>query len=123
MAVVGVRNVAALVSASMPTPSPATSLTTMASAPLRQQLGAAIFHAVLSLGGKADDELAGPAAAHHFGKNVFSGREFERQRTAALELLLGDSHGPVVGHGRGLDHQRGLVHARQARRRASRRRW
>ena len=45
---------------------------------LGEQLGAAVFHAVLGLGGKADDELAGTAAAHHLGQNVFSGREFQR---------------------------------------------
>jgi hypothetical protein len=60
---------------------------------LAQQLGAAVFHAVLGLGGKADDELPRPAAAHHLGQNVFRRRKFQRQRTGALQLLLGDATG------------------------------
>ena len=91
MAVDGVRNVAALVSASMPTPSPRHIVDHDGVGALAQQLGAAIFHAVLGLGGKADDQLPGTAAAHHFGQNVFSGRELQRERTGALELLLGDT--------------------------------
>ena len=76
-----------------------------------QQLGAAIFLGVLGLRGEADDELAGAAAARDLGKNVLSGRELERERTGALELLLGNGDGAIVGDGSGLDDERGLVHA------------
>ena len=57
---------------------------------LAQQLGAAVLHAVLGLGGEADDELPGMAAPHHFGQDVFGGRKLERERAGALEFLLGD---------------------------------
>ena len=80
---------------------------------LAQQFGAAVLHAIFCLGGKANDHLAGPAAAHHFGKNVFGGRELERKWAGALQLLLGNVDGPVVGDGSGLDDQGGLAHARK----------
>ena len=37
---------------------------------LAQQLGAAVFHAVLGLRGKAHNQLPGTAAAHDLGQNV-----------------------------------------------------
>ena len=77
-----------------------------------KQLGAAIFHAVLSLGGKAHDELAWPAAAHHLGQNVFRWRRVQASSDrCALELLRGDGDGPVIGDRRSLDHKSGFVHA------------
>ena len=117
------RKVAALVSTSKPMPSPLTSLTTMASAPLREQLGAAVFHAVFCFGGKTDNELAGTAAADDLGQDVFSRREFERERPGALELLLGDADGAVVGHGGGLDDAAWPRSCARARPRASRWPW
>ena len=82
--VVSVRKVAAFESASIPTPSPVTSLTTMASAPFRKQLGAAILHAVFGLRGKADNELPGTPAPHHLGQNVLGRRQFQRHRPACV---------------------------------------
>ncbi len=45
---------------------------------LAQQLGAAVFHAVFSLRGKADNELPGTAPANDLSQNIFSRREFQR---------------------------------------------
>ena len=105
------RKVAALMSASMPTPSPETLLTTMASAPLRSSLARPFSRWFVGFGGEADDELAGAAAADNLGENVLSRREFERERAGALELVFGDDDGAVVGDGGGFDDQRGFGHA------------
>ena len=100
-------------SASMPTPSPDTSLTTIASAPLRSSLARPFSIRFVGFRGKTDDELAGTAAAHNLGKNVLSRRKFERHGASALELLFRDIDGPVVSHRSGFYHQRGLGHAFQ----------
>jgi hypothetical protein len=123
MAVERVRKVAALLSASKPDALAAHVVDHDGVRAFGEQLGAAVFHAVFGLGGKADDELAGTAAADHLGQNVLRGRQFQGERPAALELLLGDGDGAVVGHGGGLDDQRGLGHALQHGLRASARRW
>ena len=76
-----------------------------------KQLGAAVFELVFGFGGEANDELAGAALADDFGEDVFCGQELDGDGAGALELLIGDDAGAVVGNGGGLDDQRGLGHA------------
>ena len=102
-----VRNVAALRSASIPTPSPETSFTTMASAPLRSSLARPFSNRVLSLCRETDDELAGPSLPRNFGEDVFGRREFERDRPGALQLLVGNAHRAIVSNCCGLDDKSG----------------
>ena len=54
---------------------------------LAKQLGAAVFQSILGLGREPHDELAGASLTRNFGEDVFSGREFERERAGALELV------------------------------------
>jgi hypothetical protein len=69
------------------------------------QLAAGPGQVVAGLGGEADQDLVGPAAAAQLGQGVRGRLEHDLgDAPVLLELALGDPLGPEVGH-RGRHHQ------------------
>ncbi len=78
-----------------------------------QKLGAPILHTILCLRGEANDQLAGTPSPHNLGENVFCGSQFQRNRTGALQLLIGNGNRAIIGHRGRLDHQCGFMQPRK----------